>query len=404
MLDMSHELVRLADRVDWSRFEERFGSYFSSDMGRPGVPTRLIVGVHYLKYMFDLSDSGVVQGWRENPYWQYFCGCQYFETKFPFDRSYMTKWRKRVGEDGALELFQETLSVGFKVGALKMRELEELLADTTVQEKHIAYPTDVKLYHKARALLVKLAKSFFIKLRQSYVRKSKQALLAANRYSAARQMKRAKRASKRVHNYLGRVLREVERYVTRNPHLTDCFKDVLALCRRVYTMKDRGEKIYSLHEQDVECIAKGKAHKRYEFGVKVSVMTTAKSGFLISCGAYHGRPYDGHTLKPSLEDANRMVGKELKPKMSVDRGYGGHGFPRGQVVHPNRRRLSEKERKLVRRRSAVEATISLMKRSFRLGRNYLSGKVGDLVNAKLSAAAYNLAKILRYLRCRPAPA
>ena len=403
LIDLDHELVQLSERIDWSRFENDFGVHYHPRLGRPGVPIRLLVGVHYLKHLHNLSDEQVVSSWRENPYWQYFCGCEHFQHRFPFDRSLLSRWRRRVGKEGIESLFQETLSVAFQIGALELKELETLLADTTVQEKHITFPTDVKLYHRARALLVKCCKRADIKLRQSYVRSSKRAVLKANRYSAARQMKRAGKEQKKVKNYLGRVLREVKRVLTVKEHLLPFFEEHLELCERVYFMKERGEKIYSLHEPHVECIAKGKAHKRYEFGVKASVVTTEKSSFIVACDVYHGRPHDGKTLIPSLEHAERLVGKVLNGTVSVDRGYGGHGVKTHKVVHPSLKKRTPQVKKLIKRRSAIEATISHLKRCFRMGRNFLAGKIGDHINAFLAASAYNLSKIIQTLASIPKP-
>jgi IS5 family transposase len=394
LIDLNHELVKLSDRIDWGRFEEHFGKLYHAHAGRPGVPIRLLSGVQYLKHLHNLSDEQVVYRWRENPYWQYFCGCEYFEKKFPFDRSLLSRWRRKIGEEGVELLFQETLSVSFRAGVLELQELEELLADTTVQEKHITYPTDVKLYDRARRALVKCAKRAGLELRQTYTRVSKKALLLANRYSAARQLRRARKQEKKVKNYLGRVLREIKRAIEKSPFLASYFEEHLSFCERVYFMKERGEKIYSLHEPHVECIAKGKAHKRYEFGVKASVVTTARSGFILSSTVHHGRPHDGKTLIPSLAHASKMVGKVLTGMVSVDRGYNGHNVITHKVIHPNLKKKTPAIRKLIRQRSAIEATISHLKRCHRLGKNYLKGIIGDHINATMAAAAYNLSKLL----------
>lgn len=395
LIDKHHELVRLGQVIEWGRFEEKFGATFSEKIGRPGIPTRLMVALHYLKHLHDLSDEQAVKRWTENPYWQHFSGGEYFEHRLPFDRSSMSRWRKKVDVEGVILLLQETLSVAVRTNTLRMLELDELLADTTVQEKNVTFPTDPKLYHRARVLLVKQAKEFGIEFRQSYTRLSKRALIQASRYSAAKQMKRARREVKKVRNYLGRVLRDVKRYVEGKEAIFPHFEELLKLSERVYMMKERGEKIYSLHEQHVECIAKGKAHKRYEFGVKISVLSTKKHGFILACDAHHGNPYDGHTLKPSLEQAAALLGRKLRGAIGVDLGYRGHGVKDLKVVHPRRKRLVPKLRALVRKRSKIEAIISHLKRSYRMGRNFLAGKLGDRINAMLAAAAYNFGIVLR---------
>jgi IS5 family transposase len=150
----------------------------------------LIAGLFYLKHAFNLSDEALVVRWVENPYWQYFCGEIYLQHKLPIDPTSMTKWRKRLGEKGCELLLQEMLSVGVKTKTVKLDEMKKVIVDTTVQEKAISYPTDGKLYHRAR---VCLAKKHDIALRQSYERLGKHALFQGNCYLRARQMKRAKK-------------------------------------------------------------------------------------------------------------------------------------------------------------------------------------------------------------------
>src|SRR6266545_4496344 len=98
-LDPKHPLFRLAQQIDWSYFEQEFGSFYSEEMGRPGAPTRLLVGLHYLKHAYDESDESVVEKWVENPYWQYFCGYEYFQHELPCHPTSLVKWRQRIKAD-----------------------------------------------------------------------------------------------------------------------------------------------------------------------------------------------------------------------------------------------------------------------------------------------------------------
>ena len=173
MLDRQHELYRLADQIDWSFFEREFGPLYSIKMGRPGVPIRLLVGLHYLKHAFNESDESVVARFVENPYWQYFCGFEFFQHRLPLDPTTLVKWRKRIGSKGIEKLLQATIAAAVRREHLTPQSLERVNVDTTVQEKAIAYPTDARLYHKARMALVKLAKERGIQLRQSYERLGK---------------------------------------------------------------------------------------------------------------------------------------------------------------------------------------------------------------------------------------
>jgi IS5 family transposase len=394
LINRDHALVKLSGQIAWSRFEEKFGEKYCAETGRPGVPTRLLVGLTYLKYLNDLSDRDVLEVWVENPYWQYFCGEEYFQHKLPVHPSNLSRWRKRIGEEGGELLLEESLAVAKDAGLLKLSSLEELYVDTTVQEKNIAYPSEAKLLNRARGKLVALAKKHEVPLRQNYNRVAKVHLIMAHRYAAARQYNRARRETRKLRTILGRVMRDVVRNVPEaaKPY----FVELLELSTRVLLMHEGGEKLYSLHEPHVEAIAKGKVHKRFEYGVKVSVTSTRRGGFVLGCKAMHGNPYDGHTLLDALLDVEKRVGKVLSAKVGVDLGYRGHGIKeRFRVMHPRLKRLSRTNRLFVRARSKIEASISLLKRCFRLGKNYLKGILGDLLNALCSGAAHNLAIVLR---------
>jgi len=397
IINQKHPLRQLADIIDWSSFDESFGKCYSPGQGRPAKPTRLMVGLHYLKHTFNLSDEEVVKRWVENPYWQYFCGMKSFTHKFPIEPSLMTKWRNRIKSEGLEKLFEETIQAGLKTGAVKRRSLRKLNVDTTVQEKAISYPTDAKLYDRMREHLVKLSKGHGVELRQNYNRKSKQSLLMRGRYSHARQMKRARKEQKKVKNYLGRVIRDIERKISSDEFLTDKFSDILALANRLYVQKRNDkQKLYSIHAPEVECISKGKVHKHYEFGCKVSVVTTSRDNFIVGIHALHGTPYDGHTLDDAISQAERLCNFKAS-EVYVDRGYRGHNYTGSATIHivcKGMKKLKRSLRRWLKRRSAIEPVIGHVKNDGRLGLNYLKGVEGDLVNALLAGSGYNMRKIL----------
>jgi IS5 family transposase len=397
LLDNTHQLYRLADAIDWAEFDTAFGKLYSPDQGRPAKPTRLMVGLHYLKFTFNMSDEEVVARWVENPYWQYFCGCEYFEHELPIDPSLMTKWRNRIKSEGMEKLLEITIKTGLNTRVLKRRSLRKVNVDTTVQEKAISYPTDAKLYHKMRERLVSDAKKFGVELRQSYTRKSKQSLLMQSRYSHARQMKRARKEQKKLKTYLGRVTRDIERKVSGNKPLVSAFSDSLQKARRLLEQtRTSKNKLYSVHAPEVECIAKGKVHKKYEFGCKVSVVSTSRDPFIVGIQAHHGNPFDGHTLKEAISQAEELANFKVS-EVYVDRGYKGHNYDGEGVVHIARRGLRKVKptlRKWLKRRSAIEPLIGHMKNDGRMNRNQLSGTEGDRMNALLCACGYNLRKLL----------
>lgn len=395
MLNQRHALYKLSDQIDWNAAETQFGDLYSEE-GRPGIPIRLMVGLHYLKHTYNLSDEEVVAQWAENPYWQYFCGETYFQHQLPIDPSQMTRFRKRIGETGCEFMLGLTIQTGIITKTVSAASLAIVNVDTTVQEKAISFPTDARLYHKARGALVRAAKRMGIPLRQSYERVSKLALAKSGRYAHARQMKRAKREQRRLRTYLGRVIRDIERKLPEEH--TAKMNPLLDIAKRILTQQrhDRG-KVYSMHAPEVECIAKGKVHKPYEFGVKVGIVSTSKESFVVGMKSLPGNPYDGHTLSASLAQVERLTGA-LPKEAYVDRGYKGHGVDDTAVwIAGAKRGVTTAIKKKLKRRNAVEPVIGHMKNDGRLGRSFLKGEEGDAINALLCGAGHNLRKILRQL-------
>jgi len=402
LLDKQHGLYQMANRLNWDYLVEAYGPYYVENNGRPGIPIRIIVGLHYLKYLEQESDESVVEKFCENPYWQYFCGLEYFVHTLPCHPTTLVKWRNRVGIDGVEKLLEHVVNTAKREGFLAEKLLARVNIDTTVQEKNITFPTDAKLYFKSCQLLVKAAKARNISLRQSYVRVSKLALQKSQRYSHARQMKRAKKEIRRLRTYVGRLMREIKRKAL---VIDESLAQLLAVVERVYEQKrEDSNKIYSLHAPEVECIVKGKPHKKYEFGCKVSVATTANEPWIISISAEHGNPYDGHTLKNTVSRIEKITG--VKPKQAfVDRGYKGsenHPTDVEIFVSGQKKGLTQGLKKLLKARSAIEPIIGHAKNDHGLSRNYLLGVVGDKINAVLVGCAFNLRKMMRLIKLDPA--
>ena len=397
ILDSKHPLFRLANAIDWEYFVGEFGPLYVENKGRPGKPIRLMVALHYLKHTYDVSDESVVEMFLENPYWQYFCGYEYFQHEFPLEPTSLVKWRNRIGTDGMEKLFYQTLKTAQELGLLKKSHLNKINVDTTVQEKAIAFPTDARLYYKMRVNLVKAAEARGINLRQNYRRLGKKALVMQGRYSHAKQMRRAARETKKLKNYLGRVTRDIRRKAT---EIDTELAELLALSERLLAQERTDKnKLYSIHAPEVECIAKGKAHKRYEFGCKVSVATTSRDNWVVGIQAHHGNPYDGHTLAGVLEQVERVTNCRVKEAF-CDRGYRGHNYKGEATIHiagkgkrgsPVTRSL----RKWLRRRNAIEPKIGHLKTDNRMDRNYLKGAKGDRINALLAGCGANLRKLIK---------
>lgn len=311
--------MQLAQAIAWSYFDNQFGKLSPAESGRPPLPPRLLVGLHYLKSLYNESDESTVAKWVENPYWQFFCGEQYFRHDLPCHPTTLVNWRQRIGADGMEKLLKQVLQAAQQQQALKSADVKRVIVDTTVQEKAVAFPTDARLYDKARRALVREAHKRQLKLRQS-----------------------------------------------------------------------------------VECIAKGKVHKKYEFGCKVAVVTTNESNWIVGIEAKHGNPYDGATLKPALVQVEKLTG--VKPEEAfVDQGFrGSNHHPEGVSVYlSGKRKLKGKVKTLLKRRSAIEPVIGHGKQDHGMGRNYLRGKAGDQMNALLSGCGFNLRKLWRFFAARP---
>lgn len=399
ILNPSNELYLLASRINWKILENEFEMLFVENRGAPAKPVRLVVGLMMLQHMYNYSDEGVVEQWVENPYWQFFCGEQQLQWDMPIDPSSLPRWRKRIGKDGMNKILSETIKTALETGTVSAKSLQKTIVDTTVMEKNITFPMDSKTQYRAINRLVKMANSHEIPLRQSYIHIGRKCLIKAGRYSHARQMKRARSERKKIKTYLGRLYRDIQRKIEVNDFLQSIFKGTFEIVEKLLSQtKDSKNKIYSLHEPHVECIAKGKTHKKYEFGCKASFVITHKEGLMLGAAALHGNPFDGHTLKQALIEAECNSGKRIDQTF-VDKGYKGHGITDRKVfVNGQKKGVTKWFKSQLKRRQSIEPHIGHMKSDGKLGRNFLKGKIGDQLNAALCGIGHNLRMIARNLR------
>lgn len=400
LINGNHPLTKLAELIDWRIFEREWTLLFPSGRGRPATPPRLIAGLLYLQHTFACSDEALIWTWVENPYWQHFCGEIYFQHEPPIDPSSLSRWRKRIGEEGVEWLLAVTIEAARKAKVIKARSLEKVIVDTTVMEKAIAYPTDSRLLERGRQHLVKLADRLGIKLRQNYNRQAPRLAGQVGRYAHAKQYKRMRGTLKKLRTLVGRVWRDIDRQreVLATAH-TPRVDSILARVRRLLEQKPKDKnKLYSLHAPEVECIAKGKARQPYEFGVKVTVAITHKEGFVVGMRSLPGNPFDGHTLAEAIEQVAILT--DQKPKaVFVDKGYQGAEVPGVKVWRSGvRRGVTRWLKGDIKRRSAIEPMIGHMKNEGLLRRNWLHGSLGDALHAVLCGAGHNLRMILRKLR------
>ena len=402
MINMDHELVKLGDKINWKTFESKLGEVYIANKGRPGLPTRLMVGLHYLKGLRNLSDEATVMEFLENPYWQYFCGMEYFMTELPLDSSSMTRWRKRTGPKGFEAMLKESLETAMRMKCLKPQDLNCVIVDTTVQENDITFPTDLKLYAKGIELLVREAKLAGLKLKRTYVRTVPTLQRASWQFARSRKFKKAAACTRKVKTILGRLIREIAAKQL-DEQSESTISHVLAMTQRVFEQKRNDKnKLYSYFEPDTACIGKGKADKKYEFGSKASIASTHKSNFIVGAQTYDGCPNDVTTLTSALTQISEITG--VFPKEAYcDKGYRGKarhkeipcaihipGMKGAATTIPLKKKL--------KRRNAIEPIIGHLKRDYGMDRNYLKGRIGDEINALMASCAYNLKKILNHLR------
>lgn len=398
-INPQHELVLLAQKIDWEYFEKGFSPLYSNT-GRPGMPIRLMVGCLLLKDLYNLGDESIPKEWVSNPYFQYFCGEVFFQHKFPCDPSDFVHFRKRIGEEGFRKIFAHSVNLHNP----KDQKSNYALSDTTVQENNITFPTDAKLRKKVIDYCNKIAQKEGLPQRQTYVRVSKQ--LVRNTYNGKhpRRAKKARRSQNKLQTIAGRLIRELERNF--NSEQAERYGDQLSLYKKVIYQKRKDKnKIYSIHKPFTKCIAKGKAHKPYEFGNKVGLVTTSnkKRKIIIAIKAFLDNPYDGHTVAPLL---NQMKQNEFSfPKEIVyDRGGRGKSEILGvklSTPKPPLKRDTEYQKKAKRKkfrtRAAIEPIIGHLKTDFRMGQNYYHGVEGPQINAYASATAWNLKKLMESL-------
>ena len=391
-IDMNHELVLLSKQIDWEAVESEFAQYYCADNGRPSVPIRKMVGMMLLKNIYNLSDEGVVARWMENPYMQYFTGEKVFQKRPPMNPIDMTKFRKRIGAEGAEKIFKLSLMVNAK--EITAKEMKMVMIDSTVQEKNITFPTDAKLYRKIIAKVLDMSRREAIELRRTYTRELKALKLKVRFMNHPTRMKEGKKAVKRMRTIARAMVNDITRKM--DEHQLSYYGKELSLFMRVINQeRSDTNKIYSLHEPEVECISKGKDHKKYEFGNKSAIAKTG-SGLIVSALAFTGNPYDGHTLPAHLDQISRLTG--YTPAEAVtDRGYRGRkwvgateisipssGKP-GQSYYQKR-----KARKKFSKRAGIEPVIGHLKSDHRMIRNFLKGTRGDAINTLMAAAAYNM--------------
>ena len=400
-INNEHELCRLAEKINWDGLEQDLSAYYCPDNGRPSIPIRKISGVTLLKRMFKESDESVVDRWKENTYWQYFCEEVNFQHHWPFDTTELIKFRQRLVE----ERMERILKLSIELFEKKEIQEKQLLVDSTVQEKNITYPTDTKLQKKIIEKCREIAKDEGIILRQSYKRTLKQLIIDQRFREHPKRRKKANAAARKIKVIAGRVVRDLESKL--NDEQLDRYQQDLLIFKKVLSQKQKDQnKTYSLHEPEVRYIAKGKEANKYEFGNKSSIARNMKSGIIVGALPFSDNPYDAATLDPQLRQIERLTGRF--PKIAIlDRGYKGKKNVLGtEIKIPGKLPADatyyqkQKTRKYFRARAGIEPVIGHIKHDHGMLRNYLSGSQGDAINTLLAATWFNMMKMLRKIKAK----
>jgi IS5 family transposase len=393
-LNPKHPLFRLAEKIPWVALENEFSKHYSHS-GRSAHPVRLMVGLLILKQLRNLSDEAVVERWVENGYYQYFCGEAFFQWELPCHPTDLVYFRKRIGEKGV----ERILQISIELHGAKGRE-RELLIDSTVQEKNITFPTDTKLYNKIAEQCVSIAKKEGIVLRQTYSRTLKELVLAQRFRNHPKNYKKANKAARKLKTIAGRLVRDLDRKLPDDA--LDRYASDFEIFERVLNQKRNSpNKIYSIHEPEVYCIGKGKAHRKYEFGAKASIAVTKNGGIIVGAVSHSKNIHDSKTLVDVISQSTELRGH--CPTVAIcDRGYRGKskvGETQILIPKPSGKRATayqkQQTRKRFRRRAGIEPIIGHLKSDYRLMRNFLKGSVGDSINLMLAAAAFNFKKWMR---------
>lgn len=395
MLDPLQPLYKLADIIPWDDIEKNF-TVFYAGKGRPAKSIRLMVSLILLKRIYNLGDETVVSTWLQNPYMQYFSGEKTFQWKLPCDPSDLVHFRKRIGQEGVDMLFKISIDIhGNKV------KKENVLIDSTVQEKNITFPTDFKLHKKIIDKCNQIAENYGVQQRQTYKRVIKNLIFAQRGMHSPKGRKKALKAQKSMKVYAGRLVRELRRKLTETD-LAEC-NEVLTRFEKVLDQKrDSKNKVYSLHENSVYCISKGKEHKKYEFGTKVSIAVTEKSGIIVAAVNMKENKHDSKSIPETIDQISKLTGK-IPSIAGTDQGYRGISEYQGcKIIHADKllkKKNTESEKrkikKILRKRAGIEGVISSLKHNHRLSRNFLSKEIGDSLNVALAAIGFNMKKWLR---------
>jgi IS5 family transposase len=404
-LDHENKLYQLNQFINWDILEKEITRLIEvNELGRERKALRVMIALAMLQSMYNFSDRMSSETFEENLYWRYFCGYEYVNKDDKVSESCIRRFRQEIGEEGYNIILKELIKIGLAIGLIKKKDIESPIIDTTVQNKNIKYPHDGYLLGKAREELVKLAHNLGIKLHETYEKKYKENLQKLWKYRHHSKAEKKLKTMQYLKSFVSRVLREFETKLAKSSiELKGAESLVFAKIKKIHAQsflskeekkaykKQKNKIIYSFHAEEVECIAKGKLHKPYEFGNKVAISVSGEGNFILGVKSFHDNPYDGHTLAQTIAKTEENTSCEVQQTF-VDLGYRGNNYKKkGKVYTPyTKKKLGAFEKKMQKRRSAIEPVIGHLKQYGRMARNFLKGVIGDLVNPLISAIGFNL--------------
>lgn len=411
-LNPKNKLYQLRNLIDWDKLEkEALSDVDIKQFGRNRKSHRLMLALMMLQAMYNGSDNFTEEELTENAYWQYFCGFEYFSKNPEVSEATIRRFRRIMGEEGYRVIMKELLRIGMKTGALKKKDLDSGIIDTTVQIKNIKHPHDAYLMEKGREEVVELCKRLNITLNETYAKSFKRNMIQLWKYKGDSKAEKKWRKLKKLKTLLGRLIRICDRGMKKSKiSLTVIDQEKWSRIKKIYAQsvlkkaekelyKKENKVLYSFHEAEVECIGKGKLNKPYEFGNKVGIAVSGRGNFVLGVKSFQNNPYDGHTLNQTVEEVKRIAGDLMPNKWFVDLGYRGHNLKEKRKVYDpkTKKSLTKDDRLMRKRRSAIEPIIGHLKHFGRMGRNYLKGVIGDILNPMISAIGLNLRLLGNFL-------
>ena len=422
-VDKNHEIIKIADAIDWASLSDRLSKFYCPNNGRPTKPSRAKVGLLMLKHLNGLSDENVVDMLKRDLYAQYLCDVSLKEAQKFINSSSLTYFRKQIGPEGVKLIEAEVLNTLKKNKIMRGRRL---VTDTTVMPVNIAYPTDINLLDKIRRKAVEYigkAKDFGAKSYRTYQRTARRVVIT---YQKIRKhtIKSRRRVQKKLLQFSGRNIEQLndaiktarksstpeapkpkEQFIKKAEQFLQTANNILAQQKQIYQNKKVTERIVSVHKTHIRPMVRGKYPVEVEFGPKILVNLQGDCLFLED--VQFNNVADSQLLEKSIlgykerfgktptqlaadrgfwSKANRQLAEDMGIKKIAIENKGKSSYLKGQPFRERLRRL----------RCKIEAKISLAKRKHGLDRCLYSIEHGEEIWARLGLMTMNLKMAFAY--------